>query len=245
MIISQAQTAANEAGEERLDESGYGPASRKLYTFLLGKINTDMHERTATIEKKNGFELYRVIYNSIDPISSNADFACDQAIMKMGFDAAGKIKNLKDLYEVRVALKKKVAEYKKIRGREPDHHVLKNILFSCMDLESQQHIMDFGLDKPRFSPDGKPERMYKIFFEDIDKRYKLKYGTLEARAKKSDRDDPMGIHAVAEASRDRPATDELPGEDNALDAIGKGGKSKGKGDGRCRTCNGEGHFACP
>ena len=135
-----------------------------LYTFLLGKINTDMHERTATIDKKNGFELYRVVYSSVDPIASNADFTYDQAIMKLGYDTAGKIKNIKDLYEFRVVLKKKVAEYKKIRGQEPDHHLLKNILFSCMDLESQQHIMDFGLDKKKIGPDGKEIDMYRTFF---------------------------------------------------------------------------------
>ena len=50
----------------RLDTSAYNfaTASRFLHTFLLNKINTDMHERTAMIEKKNGFELYRVIYQS-------------------------------------------------------------------------------------------------------------------------------------------------------------------------------------
>ena len=53
-----------------------------------------------------------------------------------------------------------------------------------MDLESQQHIMDFGLDKTRIGPNGKVVDMYRTFCEDIDNWYKLKYGTLEVRMKK-------------------------------------------------------------
>ena len=76
-----------------------------FYTFLIGKINTDMHERTATIEGKNGYELYRILYNSVDPISVNAEFACDQAIMKLSQEWAGKVKKLNDLYEFRMLLR--------------------------------------------------------------------------------------------------------------------------------------------
>ena len=254
-IIDATYQALESAGEPRLDRGPYefGVASRMLYTFLLPKINVDMHERTNTIEKKNGFELYRIIYNSVDPIAVNAEFTCDQAIMKLGFDTAGKIKNLKDLYEFRVLLKKKVAEYKKIRGREPDQHLLKNVLYTCMDLDSQQHIADFGLDKAKVNAKGEEESMYKVFCEDIDKRYKLKFGTLELGRSKKDTDDPMGLHAVApgdEAKQDGPPSGAVgAGTENSLDAFGKGGKGKGKGigDGRCRVCNGEGHFArdCP
>ena len=249
-IIDEAYDAVEAAGESRMDRSAYEfvSASRMLHTFLLNKINADMHERTTMIENKNGFELYRVIYQSVDPIASNALFACDQAIMQISHEHAGKIKSLKDLYQFRMLLKRKVAEYKKIIGQEPDMNMPKNILFSCMDLGSKQHIANFALDRPKFDKDGKPIPMYKIFCEDIDKRYKLQYGTLELKPRK-DHDDPMVLHAVGagEAEGQAPAAAAEPaGNDAALDAFGgKGGK--GKGDGRCRTCNGEGHFArdCP
>ena len=111
--------------------------------------------------------------------------------MQISQEYAGKIKNLKDLYQFRILLKRKVAEYKKIIGQEPDMNMLKNILFSCMDLESKQHIADCALDQPKLDKEGKPIPMYKTFCEDIDKRYKLQYGTLELKPRK-DHDDPNG-----------------------------------------------------
>ena len=250
-IVDDTHTALFDSGEKALDRSSYEfeTASRMLYSFLINKVNTDMHERASSVEKKNGFELYRIIYNAIDPIAVNATFACDQAIMSTGHEFAGKIKDLKGLYEFRVLLKRKVTEYKKIVGRDPDHELLKNILFSVMDTASKQHIADFALDVVKNEDDGHTKiSMYKTFCEDIDKRYKLQYGTLGIRTKKADLDDPMGIHAVTEAPREDgpPNTAAEAGGDSALDAVGKG-KGKGKGDGRCRVCNGEGHFArdCP
>ena len=43
-ITDMAQEAIDEDGETAFDRSAYnfGPASRMLYTFLLGKINTDI-----------------------------------------------------------------------------------------------------------------------------------------------------------------------------------------------------------
>jgi hypothetical protein len=63
-IIDEAYDAVEAAGEARMDRSAYefASASRMLHTFLLNKINADMHERTTTIEKTHGFELHRVIY---------------------------------------------------------------------------------------------------------------------------------------------------------------------------------------
>ena len=77
---------------------------------MLGKINTDMHEKVAGISNKNGYELYRRFYNSVDAIPANTGFKHDQAHMQLVPLYAGKVKNLKDLYEFRVVLRKKANE---------------------------------------------------------------------------------------------------------------------------------------
>ena len=158
-------------------------------------------------------------------------FACDQAIIQLSHEHAGKVKNLKGSYQFRILLKKKVAEYKKIIGNEPDMNMLKKILFSCMDLESKQHIADFGRDQVKKDASGKEIPMYKTFCEDIDKRYKLQYGILELKPRK-DHDDPMGLHVVGAGEQDRQAPTALTaaaehaGNDTSLDAFrGKGGKA--------------------
>ena len=69
--------------------------------------------------------------------------------MKMANEWSGKVKNLKDLYTFRIEMKKKVQAYKKIIGRGPDHSLLKNIMYCCMDTASKQHIIDFKLDQQK------------------------------------------------------------------------------------------------
>ena len=87
-----------------------------------------MHEHVAGINNKNGYELYRSIYNSVDPIPANAEFSHDQALMQLVPMYAGKVKNLKDLYEFRAGLRKKrLMSINKEIGKEPDHNKLKDI----------------------------------------------------------------------------------------------------------------------
>ena len=75
-------------------------------------MNTDMHEKVAGIRNKNGYRLYRSIYNSADAVLANAEFTYDQALMQLVPMYAGKVNNLKELYEFMVAIRKKVKEYK-------------------------------------------------------------------------------------------------------------------------------------
>ena len=72
--------------------------------------------------------------------------------------------------------------------------------------------------------------MYKTFVEDIDRWYKVEFGTLEIMPN-SDSDEPMGLHAVAE---------EEPKEDEKNNI-------NGQVSGPCNICNGEAYFAryCP
>ena len=71
------------------------------------QINTKMHEKVAGINNKNGYELYRSIYNSVDAIPANAEFTYGQALMQLVPMYAGKANHSKDLYEFRVLLKNK------------------------------------------------------------------------------------------------------------------------------------------
>ena len=94
---------------EKLQEDGLGPVdssnwgdfetrSRFLYSWLLGTIKPDMHEKVAGISNTNGYEL---------AIPANAEFAYDQSLMQLVPMYAGKFKNLKDLYKLRAVLKNK------------------------------------------------------------------------------------------------------------------------------------------
>ena len=69
---------------------------------MLNKINTETHEKPALVTNKNGFELYRLIYNMIDSIPENAAFYLDQQFMDMSHEWKPKIKSLKDLYTFKV-----------------------------------------------------------------------------------------------------------------------------------------------
>ena len=77
------------------------------------QINTDMHEKVAGIGNTDGYELHRLIYTSVDAIPAKAEFAYDQSLMQIVPLCGGQIKNLKELYELRVLLKKKVSKYNK------------------------------------------------------------------------------------------------------------------------------------
>ena len=147
---------------------------------------------------------------------------------------AGKVKNQKDLYEFRVVLGKKVNEYEEEIGKEPDHNKLKDILFASMDVKSKQLISRAGLDKVKFiGEEGNKVEVdtYKTFVDDIDRRYRVEFATLEIKTKK-DSDDPMGLHAVAEGEQKKEEYENKNGQagaqDAPLDAVGKGkGKRKG------------------
>ena len=45
-----------------------------LNSYLVCKLNTDLHSKTFGLDSKNGFELYRLICQLIDAIPDNAKF---------------------------------------------------------------------------------------------------------------------------------------------------------------------------
>ena len=87
-------------------------------------------------------------------------------------------------------------------------------------------------------------------YEHIVKRYKLKYNTLDVKAidrSKGNNDMEIGLVKEGEGNVEAPICEQC--ESNDLDAFGKGGKGTGKGknDGMCNVCGGDGHFTrnCP
>ena len=59
---------------EKVDYSewDFEEKSRFLYTYSPGKLNTELHGKTIGIDDRNGFELYRLINESVDALPANA-----------------------------------------------------------------------------------------------------------------------------------------------------------------------------
>ena len=219
--------------------------TRWLHTYLINKLNTDLHSKIASVEGKNGFEVYRQICNIVDAVPANYKFFLDSQFTAMPQVYAEKIKGLKELYGFRLLLKSKIAAYKKAIGHEPDHEQLKQVLYVCMDAASKNLASQSGLDMRSFAENC----------EDIDRRYKLQYEGLDF-SKVPKGDDPMGLSNILEHEHSQSSGPPAEGPERAriqqpemehLDAMGKGGKGKGKNDGKCNQCGGDGHYVrdCP
>ena len=94
---------------------------------------------------------------------------------------------------------------------------------------------------------------YKDLYDHIVRRYKILFGHLDYKL--NTKDDPMGLALIGDGGGEVPNVDVGPGwpsdsgfksEGVDLDAMGGKG-AKGKGDGKCHVCGGDGHFArdCP
>ena len=101
---------------------------------------------------------------------------------------------------------------------------------------------------------GVHTKSFKALSEDVDERYRVTFGHVEAQTTK---DDLMGIFTLLERESPGKAAPALTSQgqqpsdnDQHLDAFGKG-KRKGGGwmadGGKCNICNGDGHMArdCP
>ena len=57
-----------------IDDWGFFDKSRFLFTFLLSRMNTELHGKTIGIEGRNGLDLYRQVVQALDDIPGNAKF---------------------------------------------------------------------------------------------------------------------------------------------------------------------------
>ena len=133
---------------ERLEESRWEfmEKTRFMHSYLVSKLNTELHGKTINIENKNGFEMYRQICNIVDALPENYKFYLDTQLMLLT-QHSDKIKGLKELYGFRLLLTSKVAAYKKAVGEEPSQDRLKEILWCVMDVASKDLANLRGLDK--------------------------------------------------------------------------------------------------
>ena len=118
-----------------------------MYTYLLSKLNIELHSKTIGVEDKNGLEVYQLICNTVDAVPDNYQFYLDSQLTAMPQIYGDQIKGLKELYSFRMMLKAKVVAYKKAIGHEPDHGHLKQILYVCMDMASKTMASQSGLDR--------------------------------------------------------------------------------------------------
>ena len=225
-----------------------------LNSYLICKLNTDLHTKTFGLDHLNGFELYRLVWQLVDAIPENAALHLSKELLNLTKVHGGKVTDLRTLDEFRLLLKRKVAEYKKVIGHGPSEENSYAMLWNVMDADSKTKAMALGL-----AGTGKA---YKDLYEHIDQRYRIMYGHMDYKAQK--KDDPMGLallgHPELAAPRARPGYEPAPAPssnpgidqtgayDPHLDAKGgRSGKVKGNGDGKCHTCGGDGHFSreCP
>ena len=87
----------------------------------------------------------------------------------------------------------------------------------------------------------KSEKLYKHNV----KSYKVKCNTLDVKVigRGEGNDMEIGLAKEAEDSDEAPLCGPCSPEKNDLDAFGKGGNGKGKSDGKCNLCGGDGHYA--
>ena len=221
-------------GYEELAPGDYVFADKAkfFHAFLLGKLNTDLHEKMVGITDKNGFEMYRQICQTLDAVPENAEFVMNANLVNLASIFSKSVTDLKSLYGFRLLLKKKNAEFKKVIGKEPEHAQSKIILWNVLDPASRLQA----------KTDSLAEKDYAKMCEWIDLRHRIMFGNLDY--KPTGKDDPMGLALVGESIPDGPPPGLAEDESANLDAMGKG---KGKGDGKCHVCNGDGHYArdCP
>ena len=97
---------------------------------MLSWLNTELHEKTWGIKAKKGFELYRLVYNTINAIPDNFEFHGNCQVQNLAAVYAPGVKNLNDLYGVRLTLKEKDAEYKKAVGKAVLEEALWQLLWN-------------------------------------------------------------------------------------------------------------------
>ena len=167
------------------DSWDFGEKSKWMFTYLMSRLNTDLHTKTVSVENNHGLEVYCQICNILDAVPENLKFFLDSQFTALPQVYGEKIKGLKGLHNFRPMLKAKVVAYKRAIGHEPDLEHLKQVLYVCMDMASKNLASQSGLDR----------KGYADLCDDIDRRYRLQYEALDV-GKSAKLDDSMGLSHI-------------------------------------------------
>ena len=94
----------------------FAEKTRLMHAYLIDKLNTDLHDKTVTVEDKNDLEIYRQMFQIVDAVPENAALFMNAELQQLAKVYGPKDVDLKTLYAFRLLLKKKNAEYKNIGG---------------------------------------------------------------------------------------------------------------------------------
>ena len=97
-----------------------------------------------------------------------------------------KVLDVKTLYGLRLLLKKKMAEYNNVFGKDLDPKQAMQILWASMDSRSKEIAMPEKLD----------EKTYQNLHLHMDMLYKITFGHMDYKSTSTD--DPMGMVLMAE-----------------------------------------------
>ena len=106
-------------GVDEVNDYVFAEKTKLFSAYLIGRLNADLHSKTVHVEHKNGFEPYRQTCQIVDAVPENAKFHMSTELMALTKNYRGKVVELRTLSGLRLTLKTKIAEFKKVIGEEP------------------------------------------------------------------------------------------------------------------------------
>ena len=119
-------------------EYPFADKTKFLSACLISRLSSDLYDQVASIESRNGFEVYRQISQMIDAVPENVESVMNAELLQLASTHGQKVHDLKSLYTIRLLLKKRNAEYRKIIGESPKDEQSKLILWNVLDAESKR-----------------------------------------------------------------------------------------------------------
>ena len=222
-----------------------------IQVFLEAKTEGDA-QSTCESHEYGGFESYRLLNIEYDPITENTKGALTTNIVAMMKTTASNPKQLKKMVR---DLDGRVKTYRMKLGTSPDPTLIGSIFTGMLDPETTKILMQKGIYGD-YAASRKELSKLQVELADFGGPSPMDIGmcvTCDDQEeslidKKCTKESCAACTGPPQSQPGKgPSTEE---EDMSnyptwvLDAIGKGGKSKGKGKGRtCYNCGGDDHFA--
>ena len=264
--------AINDANSECNEETGspvtdpdhwtFLDRSRELYQLLSVKLNSSAFADFKDEDNMNGFELWRQLNKSKDPIRQDIAFHLELAIQNM---ATTRENNFESTYNRMLEIDKAAKNYKSVVGEAVDKQLLSRVLYAVTD-DDTTALLD--RDEKMCGKDH--EDFYVRFKEWLNEKFEKQAGRTAVRSHQRPRSSAMQVGALdAEAKPQaeepppaapghdpwatgaadpwacQPCGDQGWGSGGFIDAFGKGGKDRGPM--ACWNCEGLGHPSrlCP